>query len=102
MVTLADGSSYAGMLEQADVTRDPEYRDIVLLEPARYEEATGNYRATSLQYMYLRGDKLASIAGVADLTKDKRVTTIDEYIFPREDVNDEQRPTTEADPAAEA
>lgn len=85
LVTLRNGESYAGMLQQADISREPDYRDIVLCEPAKYDPSQENYQATSLQYLYLTGEQIASIAAVTDLNKDVRLTKINEFIFEREE-----------------
>lgn len=80
VVTLSDDASYAGMIKQADISRKPEYRDIILLEPALYESETNNYRATNIQFMYIRGDLIASMIALSK-KDDKRETTIGELIF---------------------
>lgn len=89
IVTLASGESYAGMLQQADISREPEYRDMVLCEPAVFDENRGNYIATSNQYLYLRGDQIASIGAVSDLVTDERVTEIGQVIFPEGTTNEQ-------------
>jgi hypothetical protein len=90
VVTLNGGDSYAGMLEHADISREPEYRDVVLSEPALHDADSGNYRATSSQYLYFRGDQIASIGAVSNSAKDERLTTINEFIFNLQ-ASDEQR-----------
>ena len=84
VVRLNSGDTYAGMLQQADISRDPNFRDIVLEEPAVFDERTKNYIATSYQFIYIRGDQLLFITA---LTKNDeiagRLTEINRPIFPQ-------------------
>ena len=84
VVRLNSGDTYAGMLQQADIARDPDFRDIVIEEPAVFDERTKNYIATSYKFIYIRGDQLLFIAG---LTKNdeiaERLTEIGQPIFPQ-------------------
>jgi len=85
LVTLANGKSYAGMLQQADSEREPEYRDIVLCEPACYDEKEENYISEGLQYLYIQGDQIATIAAYSDPEQDKeRVSIIGNPLFTKE------------------
>ncbi len=81
------------MLQQADVARNPDFRDIVLEEPAVFDEERKNYIATSNQFVYIRGDQWLLITA---LTKDDeindRVTEIDRPIF-KQGKDDEREKT---------
>ena len=57
------------MLQHADFARKPEFRDIVLKEPAVFDEKTKNYIATSYQFVYIRGDQLLFITALTKMTK---------------------------------
>lgn len=82
VVRLDSGDTYAGMLQQADVARGPDFRDIVLEEPAVFDEQTKSYIATSYKFIYIRGDQLLFISALTKNDEiDDRVTEIDRPIF---------------------
>lgn len=81
VVRLLDGSTLAGMLCRADVTVPPENRDIILSEPATYDEGLGNYLSLPLQHLFIPGASLASVAVVYDPQKDQRVSSVGGYLF---------------------
>ncbi len=56
------------------VTREIE-RDIVIEEPAQYDEEAGTYIALPFQYLYLSGDSVYSIAACST-PSDRRQTEI--------------------------
>lgn len=81
IVRTTGGDSYLGIIEDADVAVEPEYRDIVLEEPASFDQNSDNYRATRFQYLFIPGDEIASVAVVHDQNQDDRVTDVGELIF---------------------
>lgn len=81
VVRTTSGESYVGMMENVDVAVEPQYRDIILEEPARYEEETDNYRTTRHQYLFIPGEEVASVAVVYDQNTDERVTQPGEILF---------------------
>lgn len=83
-VGLANGQVYAGYVDKADVSVAASDRDIILREPALYEEAGNAYRATPYQTMFLLGSTIASLAAVTDPRGDKRITTAGEDLFVKE------------------
>lgn len=83
-VGLANGQVYAGYVDKADVSVAASDRDIILREPALYDETANTYRATSYQTMFLLGSTIASIAAVSDPRGDNRITTAGEDLFAQE------------------
>lgn len=88
VVTLKDGTSYAGMLEKADMSVREEERDIVLTEPARYDAARDQYITTQYQYLHLTGALVASVAVYYDPRVDSRVTEVETPLFRSSDEQD--------------
>ena len=84
VVRLNSGDTYAGMLQQADIARDPDFRDIVIEEPAVFDERTKNYIATSYKFIYIRGDQLLFITALTNEDEiADRLTVIGQPIFPQ-------------------
>lgn len=83
-VGLANGQAYAGYIDKADVSVTAAERDIILREPALYDEAAHTYRTTPYQTMFLLGSTIASVAAVTNLAGDIRITTTGEKLFPQE------------------
>lgn len=92
VVRLDSGDAYAGMLQHADYGRKSDFRDIILAEPALFDENTQKYIATSNQFIYIRGDQWLFITA---LTKDdeinSRVTTIDRPLFEQGEDDEQER-----------
>jgi hypothetical protein len=86
-VGLANGQVYAGYVDKADVSVAASDRDIILREPALYDETEKAYRATPYQTMFLLGSTIASIAAVTDPRGDQRITTAGEDLFAKETSN---------------
>ena len=80
-VRVKSGEVYAGRLDHADIAVEPDYRDILLEEPALYSEESGNYLTDSTQALFIPGDQLLSIATVYDQEKDTRVIPPNEEVF---------------------
>jgi hypothetical protein len=83
-VGLSNGQVYAGYVDKADVSVAASERDIILREPALYNEADGMYRTTPYQTMFRLGSTITSVAAVSDPRDDKRITSAGESLF-RED-----------------
>lgn len=81
VVSLDDGSSYAGMLDLADTSVREEERDLVLTEPAEYDPNDAEYKAMRYQFLFLPGRLISSIAVVHDPESDARVTSVGETVF---------------------
>lgn len=80
VVNLKGGGSYLGMLESANISVDAKDRDILLLEPARYEPKINNYVAINVQYLFIAGSFISSV-GTVPTSTDDRITQIGELIF---------------------
>lgn len=94
-VNLRDGTVYVSILEQADIEREPNFRDLILKEPAIWDEALQNYIATNMLYLYIRGDQIASVSSLTR-DRDKRLTVIGEPIFRKENAHEQWKAETNA------
>jgi len=99
LVHLRTGEVYAGMLEHADIQVEPDYRDIILREPALFDETTGLYTSSTQQHVFLTGGSIASIATVLDPSLDARISPPGCTLFERRDA-DEDRDATVPTPSA--
>ena len=86
-VGLNNGDVYAGYIDKADVSVAATERDIILQEPALYDQQLKRYRTLQYQSLFLLGSAIASVAVVTDTAADKRITEIGESLFV-EEVND--------------
>lgn len=93
-VTLSNEETYAGILDHADVTGDPESRDLLLVEPYRYNAETKQYDPTFQQFLFLRGQDVVSIAAVYEPSQDKRRASIGANPFERRDDGRQNTRTT--------
>lgn len=92
VVSLHSGGVYAGKLSNADTSVAIGDRDLVLEEPALYDEASGRYLATPYQHLFLPAAAVYSIAAVYEPKLDLRVTEIGEPIF--QEARDERQENT--------
>jgi hypothetical protein len=83
-VGLTNGQVYAGYIDKADVSVAASERDIILREPALYDEIERAYQTTSYQTMFLLGSTIASIAAIMDTPDDVRITSTGKYLFRKE------------------
>ena len=80
VVSLKSGDAYAGILARGQLSVSRDERDIVIEEPAQYNEDTNAYTALPYQYLYLSGDSVYSIAACS-VPGDSRTTEIWRPIF---------------------
>ena len=83
IVGLKNGAAYAGMLRSADTSARPAERDLVLLEPAAYDEATKTYTSLAHSALFLPAAYIVTIATVHDPAVDaaRRVTEVGRPLF---------------------
>jgi hypothetical protein len=84
-VGLTDGAVYAGYIEAADSSVAAAERDIVLREPALYDQRLMRYRSLQYQQLFLLASTIASVAVIFDAATDKRITRIGESPLGEED-----------------
>jgi hypothetical protein len=87
VVGLQNGESYSGYIETADTSVANSERDLVLLEPAMYDETVGEFRSEAYQSLFIPGTFISSIATVYEPALDKRFIPIGESVFPKEITN---------------
>jgi hypothetical protein len=83
-IGLTNGQVYAGYIDKADLSVAASERDIILREPALYDEAARAYRMTSYQTMFLLGSTIVSIAAIMDTQDDVRITSRRKDLFGEE------------------
>jgi len=84
VVKVRSGESYTGFIEHCDVAVEAEYRDLVLMEPYLWNEASRRYAPTFNQLLFLQGSDVVSVAVVHDPAKDRRVVPAAESPFTEE------------------
>jgi len=94
VIGLQNGDAYAGYIRVVDSKLNSPDRDVLLLEPARFDEVQQRYRATEYQALFLAGATISSIATVHDPGTDARLTQPGEDIFAAEDSH-ETKPATQ-------
>jgi hypothetical protein len=82
VVSLRTGEVYAGKLKAADTSVAAFERDLVLEEPALYDENTNQYMALSYQHLFIAARTFYSIASISEPARDKRVVAVGEPLFP--------------------
>jgi hypothetical protein len=80
-VGLNNGEVYAGYIEAADSSVAAGERDVVLREPAQYDQRLMRYRSLQYQSLFLLASTIASVAVIFDAATDKRMTRIGESPF---------------------
>jgi hypothetical protein len=81
IVKVRTGESYLGFIEHSDVAVEPQYRDMILVEPYLWNEALKKYEPTFNQFLFLQGAELVSVAVVYNSAKDKRIIPAAEAPF---------------------
>lgn len=82
IVSLVDGAAYAGLIREADISVIQEERDVVLKEPAKYDQEKEQYLALNYQYLFIPAARIDMIAAVHNPKLDReRITKIGESIF---------------------
>ncbi len=102
VVGLEDGSVYTGKLRYADTSVSATDRDLILEEPARFDQSTKNYQPTGQQHLFISGAAVYSVATVFDPRHDERISSAAEPPFAKEHPGDHptsEEPTTPATPA---
>jgi hypothetical protein len=95
VVALTNGQAYAGMLETADEGVPRDERDMLLREPALYEDDANDYRSLEYQYLFISANLVDSVAVMYDAEADERVTPVNTYLTrpsPPDDEPAERRP----------
>lgn len=87
VIRLINGEAYAGYIFYADISTNQSERDLVLAEPALYNEEKKNYKIIPYQRLFLPSNMISSIAVAYDPNIDKRISTIGSNLF-SEDKND--------------
>jgi len=81
VVRLDSGETYGGILALADTSVREEERDLVLEEPAEFDEKKAEYVSLNYQHLFLPGRLISSVAVVHDPDIDTRVTSTGKPIF---------------------
>lgn len=82
VITLTNGDVYAGFIKSADKSVAFDERDIVLAEPAQYDEEKKTYLAARYQYLFIPATMVSLIAVIYRSDIDtSRVTEVGKPIF---------------------
>jgi hypothetical protein len=84
IVKVRTGESYLGFIEHSDVAVEPQYRDVILVEPYLWNEDRKTYLPTFNQFLFLQGADVVSVAVAHDAAKDKRIMPAAETPFSEE------------------
>jgi hypothetical protein len=82
VVTLKSGDVYAGYVRTAEESAPSGERDIVIRQPAKYDDKAHNYRVTSMQDLFVPAELVQNIGTVrseADAEVDPKVGN---FLFP--------------------
>jgi hypothetical protein len=90
VIGLQNGDAYAGYIRVVDSKLNSPDRDVLLLEPALFDEQERCYRATEYQALFLAGATVSSIATVHNPRTDARLTQPGEDIFAAPENNNEK------------
>ena len=89
IVSLTNRDAYAGIIKNVDLSVPQSERDIVLGEPALYDESANDYIALAYSSLFLPASLISSIAVVHDSNLDKhRLSEVGHSIF-KEEKSDE-------------
>ena len=89
VVSLKNRDAYAGIIKHVDLSVPQSERDIVLGEPAIYDENAKDYVALAYSALFLPASLISSIAAVHDSSLDKhRLSEVGQSIF-KEEKSDE-------------
>jgi hypothetical protein len=94
VIGLQNGESYSGYVDVADTSVGAQERDIILHEPAKFDDEKIEYRALKHQSLFIPGALVASVAVVHDPMLDKRIVPVGELVFPKEDCHAQESATT--------
>jgi hypothetical protein len=83
-VGLTNGQVYIGYIDKADISVAASERDIILREPALYDDTERAYRTTPYQTMFLLGSTIVSIAAIVGSQDDVRITPTGKELFGKE------------------
>lgn len=83
VVTLNNNEAYAGYIYDADCSVSTKERDIILNEPAKFDEVEQNYYSLPYQNLFLQSDSICSIATIYQ-DGDIRKTDVSKFLFVKE------------------
>ncbi len=80
-VGLETGEAYVGILAYSELSVEQKERDIVLAQPALYDEETKDYRSLPYSHIFLPAALIWSVAVIENPETDRRLVPIDESPF---------------------
>jgi Family of unknown function (DUF6338) len=95
-VGLRTGDAYLGKLHYGDDAVPQNERDIVLAEPALYDQEKKNYVSTANQFLFLPAEIIQSIAALSNVNRDSRTIPIGEAVYDTGKEQNESGPFTKA------
>jgi hypothetical protein len=89
-VTLQNGDAYVGVVKTCDVAVEQDERDLVLSEPALYDDEQRDYVALPYQELFIPASLRYSMAVIHDPDRDQRIVPVGESPFKRKEEPHEQ------------
>lgn len=81
IITLINHETYLGYIGFYDSAVCSEERDIVLLEPSRYDIEKDDYQALNYKSMFIPAKLISSLGAVSDRNQDTRLSQIGDFLF---------------------
>lgn len=101
-VGLETGEAYVGILACSELSVEQKERDIILAEPALYDEESKDYRSLSYSYIFLPAALIWSVAVIENPKTDKRLVPVNESPFLSKEKTDVKTTASQAHAAAQA
>ena len=79
VISLQSGETYAGVVDKAEVSVEQKERDVVLAEPALYDETSGAYKALPCSHLFVPGS-LIGLVSVSAMDDDLRLVRVDDRL----------------------
>ena len=92
VVTLKSGDVYAGYVQTAEESAPSTERDVILRNPAKFDEGLNNYRVTSLRDMFIPAELIQNLGTVRSEAELSAAPVVDALLFPAR-ANDERQDT---------
>jgi hypothetical protein len=81
VVSTEGRKSFLGVIDTVDTNVPRNSRDILLEEPAQYNEDHGVYVAMAFKSLFIRSELITSVSVLYDPAEDERVTKVGEVVY---------------------
>jgi hypothetical protein len=101
-VGLETGEAYVGILAYSELSVEQKERDIILAEPALYDEETKDYRSVPYSHIFLPAALIWSVAVIENPGTDRRLVPVNESPFLSKEKSDDKASAAQAPAEASA